>query len=278
MQRDYTRIGFFSLVSREINWRCVILVIEIDLIKCRQHIWSEWRLYYYFATVCYSFLHETRRDHRWTQTHPCYFYGMISWFAFMSTRPTIRSACLTSNMSLKPSSSGVKAASETTREGMPWRQQRRWSPLPRINLLQRPHATSLTVLFVDPALLPSPTPVVILTLSHLPTQLVVSSTQPHFIIIPALSSSLSQVPQPPSPLSVLAQVLMYEYQESPHCVTGTKNHVLYYAYIEMCRQLDPHGLFNVWSINASMHNLILTGELNGWHNMRLSFLHFSINS
>uniref|UniRef100_A0A0E0FRL0 Uncharacterized protein n=1 Tax=Oryza nivara TaxID=4536 RepID=A0A0E0FRL0_ORYNI len=108
----------------------------------------------------------------------------------------------------------------------------------------RPHATSLTVLFVDPALLPSPTPVVILTLSHLPTQLVVSSTQPHFIIIPALSSSLSQVPQPPSPLSVLAQVLMYEYQESPHCVTGTKNHVLYYAYIEMCRQLDPHGLFN----------------------------------
>uniref|UniRef100_A0A0E0N142 Uncharacterized protein n=1 Tax=Oryza rufipogon TaxID=4529 RepID=A0A0E0N142_ORYRU len=99
-------------------------------------------------------------------------------------------------------------------------------------------------LFVDPALLPSPTPVVIPTLSHLLTQLVVSSTHPHFIIIPALSSSLSQVPQPPSPLSVLAQVLMYEYQESPHCVTGTKNHVLYYAYIEMCRQLDPQGLFN----------------------------------
>lgn len=145
MQRDYTRIRFFSLVSREISWRCVILVIEIDLIKCRQHIWSEWRLYYYFATVCYSFLHETRRDHRWTQTHPCYFCGMISWFVFMSTRPTIRSACLASNMSLKPSSSGVKAASGTTREGMPWRQQRRWSPLPRIHLLQRPHATSLTV-------------------------------------------------------------------------------------------------------------------------------------
>lgn len=34
-----------------------------------------------------------------------------------------------------------------------------------------------------------------------------------------------------------------------HC-TGAKTRVLYYAYIEMCRQLDPQGPFNIWLIHA----------------------------